>query len=149
MGIEIRHASPEDVDWLVARVEELARFYDTKRSLFKSPEHSKTVMLNIIAEHLVLIAERAGERLGFIAGYIIRHPWNPDLRMLVENFWWTIPEARKSRANVLLLDAFTAWGRRLVDNIVFNMPVHSPVSERAFDRRGYVLKERAYLLEVP
>lgn len=145
--IDVRCARPDDVDWLVTEVEKLAATYGTKRSLFKDEEFSRDFMLNMIKEHVVLIAHRSKDRLGFIAGMISRHPYNPTIKVLWETFWWVEQKHRSSRAKSVLLDEFTRWGRRLCDQIIFNLPDHARVHNSLL-RRGYHLKERSYLLEV-
>lgn len=76
------------------------------------------------------------------------HPYNPAIRVLTETFWWVTPNARGSRAGLMLLDAFTAYGERNADWIVFTLEHHSPVNERTLTKRGFHLHERSYLREV-
>jgi hypothetical protein len=93
------------------------------------------------------IAERDGP-VGFVSGMLAAHPYNPALTVLTEMFWWVAPEARGSRAGLLLLDAFLAYGERNADWIIFTLEHHSPVNERTLTKRGFHLHERSYLYEV-
>lgn len=150
-AITIRHGSPEDVAWLLGQLRAFSAFYGTRLPLFgEDEEHAKTVVGTMIRDHLVLVAvSDDGERQGFISGYVIAHPYNPQIRMLSESFWWVDPKFRGTRAGLLLLANFTEWGKANVDWITCVLEDRSPVNGRSLERRGYRLNERCYLLEVP
>jgi hypothetical protein len=149
MGIRVRGASPEDADWLLGQLKAFARFYGTKKSLFGNEAHARTSLLHKIHNHLVLIAEHDTlGPIGFISGYVLPHPFNPEIRLLSETFWWVDEDHRGGRAGLMLLNAFTEWGKANCDWITFALEHHSPVTEKALTRRGFSLQERSYLMEV-
>jgi hypothetical protein len=105
-------------------------------------------MSAIVREHFVRIAVRGEERLGFIAGYYVRHPFNDNLITLCELFWWVSEQHRGSSAGMRLLDAYIKWGMDNVNWITFALQTHSPVKEEALLRRGFHRHETSYLMEV-
>lgn len=146
--ISVRRAKSEDVGYLVAQLKEFSVFFGTRRPLFPTEEFASVSMLGFIENHLVLIAERGGEQIGFIAGMITPHAFNPEIKVLLEMFWWVNELHRGSRAGLLLLEEFTAWGRANVDWILMGLEAKSPVNEKVLTKRGFKLHERSFLLEV-
>lgn len=159
MRTETRPANERDLDWLMAQLAKFDKASGFKRTFLESKEYARGGMTALINEHVVIVCEsvrRVGptdypefrEPLGFIAGTVAGHPFNPNIRVLTELFWWVVPEHRVTRAGFLLLDEFTRIGRRSCDWIVFNVQRHTPVGRRHFERRGFVQKEYSFLLEV-
>lgn len=167
MTITIRTAREHDMDWLIVQLRAFDKFAGYKRSLIEDEHYARKALKQLIADHVVFIADadpalthatlaelgvcrcaRNPIRLGFIAGYKTPHPFNPRLRVLTENFWWVAPEHRKTRAGLLLLNEFEAYGRRCCDWIVMTLEHHSPISDRHLTKRGFVAREQSYLVEV-
>lgn len=149
MAIAIRPATAGDLDWLVGQLRAFSRFCGTKLPAFGDEAHVRAGLENFIASHLLLIAERdETERLGFLGALGIPHPFNPEIKLLTEMFWWVDEERRGSRAAPMLLDAYVEWGRANADWVTMALEHHSPVSEKHLLKRGFKLRERSYLLEV-
>jgi RimJ/RimL family protein N-acetyltransferase len=148
MEYNVRRAVPGDLGWLMDQLESFNRFFDSRVDLFSDKEHAVTFLSNLIETHLVLISEASGTPTGFIAGYIIPHLFNPKIKVLAEMFWWVDEAHRGGRSGLMLLNAFTAWGKENVDWITMGLESKSPVSDRCLISRGYQLKERSYLMEV-
>jgi len=146
-GVRVRRAALDDLDWLVQELKAFSEFIQTVHQVY-DPEYALAGMRMMCGQHLVLIAEQDGERLGFIAGLVGAHPFNPKLRFLTEVFWWVSAQHRRSRAGLLLLNAFIEEGRRSADLIVMSLETNSGVREETLTRRGFRLKERGYLMEV-
>lgn len=153
MSITVRPAESSDIPWLIEQLRQFAQFFGTKKSLFGNTSHAEATLQRLIESQPFFVADRgdAGEnteRLGFIAGSLFPHPWNPDIRMLTETFWWVAPAARGTKAGLFLLDRFLDVGHEHADWIHFTLEAQSPVNPRTLERRGFALHERAYLLEV-
>src|SRR5690606_3272349 len=119
MSVTVRRAQASDLDWLVSQLRVFAAQYGTAHSLFpEDPDHAQFVLSSLIEHHLFLIAERGSEPLGFVAGLFTTHPFNPSIRMLVEQFWWVAEEHRGTSAGARLLDAFDREGSKRADWIV-------------------------------
>lgn len=150
MSVRIRQADENDIAWLLPQLHEFAAFFGSRRSLFPESDERAAVIVQGMLDHPFFIAESrafAG-RLGFIAGTLTPHPYNPDITVLAETFWWVDPAHRGTRAGALLLKHFEDYGRAHADWIVMTLNVETPVKEETLTRRGYRLKERSYLLEV-
>jgi hypothetical protein len=147
--LRIRGGRVDDVQWLLPQLKAFAQFFGTKKSLYLNDAHSTAVMLDLINRHVLFVAERDdGSPVGFIAGFLGVHPFNPEIKLLTESFWWVDPQFRGSRAAILLLEEFTNWGKANVDWITFALEAKSPVTERCLTRRGFQLQERSFLMEV-
>lgn len=143
----VRDATPDDLEWLIGELRDFAVFMDTRYPLFDEA-YSRRTFPTLFADHVVLIAEREGERQGFVAGLLSPHPFNPALVILQELFWWVAAPHRHSRAGLLLLNALVEVGRAKAQWVLVSVEANSPVREATLLRRGFRLKERSYLLEV-
>ena len=149
MSIVIRRANENDLDWLLSELKAFADFFGTGKILFPSKLTDAEALLKTwIAGQLMFMAERDGERLGFIAGMIHQHVFNPEIRCLTEMFWWVPEKHRGTRAGLMLINEFAKWGKDNVDWVLFTLEDNSPVNEKSLTKRGFKLKEKQYLLEV-
>ena len=142
----VRPGATEDVEWIVEELRQFAAWVERKHLLF-AEAYTREWMPRLIADHFVRVAEVGGERAGVIAALVGAHPINPSLRTLTELFWWVSLDHRASRAGLLLLEAFVEWGRMHADWVLLSLEADSPVKEKTLVRRGFMLKERGYLLE--
>lgn len=148
MPIQVRPATTQDLDWLIGQLKDFAAFYASKRSLFGEESYVRAVITSMIERHLVLVAERGTELLGFIGGIVTPHFMNPDIQVLTETFWWVSPEHRRTRAGLMLLEAFVGYGKANAQWTQMTLEHESPVADRCLTKRGFQLKEHSYLLEV-
>lgn len=145
----VRTAVVNDLDWLVQELKLFSDFYKTKHPLFGHEQFVREGMVTMIEKHLVLIAEKEGVGpIGFIAGLLVPHIFNPLIRCLTEAFWWVKEEFRSSRAGYLLLMEFIEFGKQNADWILCTIEEHSPINQEALTDRGFKLKERNYIMEV-
>jgi RimJ/RimL family protein N-acetyltransferase len=104
---------------------------------------------DMIENHLFLVAENEAGPQGFAGGMVGRHPFNPEIRTLVEYFWWVKLEHRGGRAALKLLNAFLEWGERHVEWITFcTAPRIMNVSPSVLERRGFRHFESAFVKEI-
>lgn len=150
MSYKIRQAVLNDIPFISDELKKFSDCYSTKLPPFKDEETSKKVLENMIENHLFLVAvdESANALVGFIAGFVCDHIYNPDIKTLAEAFWWTQPEHRRSGAGVLLLEEYEAWGKENVDWILMTIEDDTPIDDQVLTHRGYRMKERSYILEV-
>jgi hypothetical protein len=149
VNLLVRPASLDDIDWLLVQLQAFSVFQDTKRELFPTEAFAREALAGMIQNHLMLVADHpAVGPVGFISGYVLPHPYNPSIQMLSETFWWVAEEHRGTRAGLLLLEAFLAWGREHADWITFALEAKSPVSDDVLLKRGFKIQERSFLLEV-
>lgn len=147
--ITIRRGKPEDMDWLIQELKLFSAFYDTKHPLFGHEQFVREGMTSMIEKHLVLIAEKEGiGPVGFIAGLLVPHIFNPLIRCLSETFWWVEEKHRRGRAGFMLLQAFIDFGKQNADWILCTIESNSPVNPNVLLDRGFKLKERNFVMEV-
>lgn len=144
----VDRASEKHMDWLIGQLKAFSAIYASKLPLFGDEDYARNALAVLIKDHLVLVAEKNFEPVGFIAGLVTPHFFNPDIRVLSETFWWVAPEHRRSRAGALLLQKFVQWGEMNADWITCALEAHSPVNPDALLKRGFVLQERSFLMEV-
>jgi len=143
----IRRATHEDVPWLLQELRAFAGWNGLR--LFGDEAHAEALVGQLIETQFVAIATRGDNRLGLIAGVINPHPFNPDLDMATELWWWVTPDARGSSAGARLLDAFDQWADESgADLVSFTLESESPVNPRTLERRGYRLAEYQFVREV-
>jgi len=145
----VRHGEISDIAWLQEQLKLFSEFYDTKTELYDEG-YSEIGIRTIIKDHVLLIAEnKDGERLGFIAGFLTPHSFNPKIIVLSEVFWWVAEKYRgTSRAGLLLLKSFIEIGRERADWITMSLAAKSPVNDRILEKYGFELHERNFLLEM-
>ena len=153
--ISTRQATVADIPWILKQLRDFDHFFGAGRSLFpEDPSHAERIIAGLIANHVFYVAlehaenDVAGFGVGFIAGHLAQHPFNPDITMLTELFWWVEPASRGTRAGSLLLDAYVAAGRTSAHWVLMTLEHDSPVNDRMLLKRGFKPKERSYLLEV-
>lgn len=145
--MELRKAIDSDIDWLVEQAKEFAKFYGSTKLLVDDINFSKEYIAGIIKHHFFKIAEKDGVRLGFIAGLVVPHHFNPKIKMLHELLWWVPEIHRSTKAGSILLDDFIAYGKEHCDWITFTLEDNTPIDDSVLLRRGFRMKEKSYLLE--
>lgn len=135
---------------LLPMLERFGGFYGAKRRLFPDPAYAETFLTEVVTHHPFWVAEHvAGAIVGVIGGALATHPFNPDIVVLTEMFWWVDDTSRGARAGQQLLDTFLAFGRDHADWTVMTKLAHSPINTRCFTKRGGRLHEESWLFETP
>jgi hypothetical protein len=146
--IKVRPATHEDFDWLLVQLRAFNTFFNSRHQLYGEEQYIVSAFTTLMKDHLVLIAESDEHgQMGFIAGLVSPHFFNPNIKSLNELFWWVDEKHRHSRAGLMLLNAYTEWGRKNAQWITMTLEHDSPVADRTLLKRGYLLKERNFLLE--
>lgn len=144
----VRPATAADMPWILEQLVAFDEFFGSSRSFFPSEESAEAKLAFLIEQHVVLVAERAGELQGFIAGLLSGSFYNETVIQLTELFWWVAEAHRGSRAALVLLNAFTAVGTARAHQVIMSLEDTSPVNPETLLRRGYRPKETSFLLEV-
>lgn len=143
----IRRATKDDLDWMLQECMDFAKEYESKHNLCGNLAYAVTFLDNLIKTHLVYISEVDGVRSGFIAGMVAPHHFNPDINMLSELLWWVKKEFRGGLSGSALLDEFVKYGKENCDWITFTIEKKTPISDEPLLKRGFVMTEKAYLME--
>lgn len=147
MSITIRAATIKDYDWVLEQSHKFMDFFGSKFNFVPNGDRALVFFKNLIENHLFLIAEDDGVKTGFIAGLVSPNVFNDEITNLTEILWWVDEDYRLGRSGSMLLDAFVDWGRENCDAINFTLETKSPIKDKTLEKRGFVLKERAFLLE--
>jgi len=150
VGISIRQALLTDVDWLLVELEKFSHFYGSKYRLFSNDEkYNRALITGIVQSHLVLLAEKEDKTpVGFIAGTVAGHIFNPEIKTLSELFWWVQEEYRQGKAGAMLLLAFTEYGKKNCQLITMTIEDKSPINPDSLLRRGFKPKEVSFMMEI-
>jgi hypothetical protein len=131
----------------MCQLERFDRFANHKRSLVEDRGHITHMLVMAIKEHVVLVAEDGVDLLGTIGGIFSGHPYNLNIKVLTETFWWVDPKFRGSKAALMLLNDFERIGRERSDWIVMTTRDNSQVKSKHLLKRGFRACETSYLLE--
>lgn len=143
-----RSANSEDIDWILGELRVFSKFIRTKYELYGDEAYSKKGIQMLIDEHIFLIAERCGERAGFVAGYFTPHLFNPEIKILCELFWYVNTNHRGSGVGRLLMNEYVAFGKKKAQWTTFSINRFTKLNERSLIKRGFSEHERTFLLEV-
>jgi GNAT superfamily N-acetyltransferase len=149
--IKVYRAQFNDIPVILPMLREFAQFAlpSAAISLYPSTDEEAAVILgNFIGHHAFLVAKDGAEIVGFIAGAVSPHIFNPRIRVLTELFWWVDPKHRGTRAGLLLLESLKDWSKHFADVFIMTLESHSPVNPRTLEKRGFRHFETNYILEM-
>ena len=153
--IVVRHATAADLDWLIEQLVAFDRFYGAKHSLVPPDWYARDLISRLVDQGPFYVAVRELERVGFIAGAVHGHLYNPNVRVLTTLFWWVVPEARGSSAGARLFHELRRYARtHSIDQFILTL-------QEAWDRKcatgikpetllqgGFRPQETSYVLEL-
>ena len=149
MGISIRRALPQDIPDLIVELKEFSDFFQSKYPLFGSDEaYNYNILTSLINNHLFFVAVKGDELIGFIAGLVMPHLFNPTIKTLQELFWWVKTAHRNSSAGSRLLKAYLDYGKEHCQWVIMTLEENSPVKKESILSRGFKLKETAFIMEM-
>lgn len=173
MDIDIYHAEHADLDWLVQECEEFSKFTSKdKYEIFPGKELARDGLKKLIDNQVVFMSKALKPefqaifndlainggtfkpkddmwiRTGFMAGMITPHYFNPKITVFTELFWWVPIEYRRGRSGLMLFNMYLEYGKEHADQIIMTLEQESPVNHSFLTKKGFRLKEQAFLLEV-
>lgn len=141
----VRKAVPSDIPWLLTQLREFAAFHPIGPRIMGTDANAEVLLGHLIATQFVAVADAEGTPVGLIAGAVSPHPFNPELRVATELWWFVSPAHRGSRAGLALLDSYEAWAKENADVRGMTLEANSPVNPRVLLKRGYQLAETQYV----
>lgn len=145
----IRDAFVEDIPFIVREGIKFLQLHPA--NLQKDYDLTYLLQLtdNVIANHVVLIAEDKGEQLGMIIGLIVPNTFNPNYVGLQELVWWVKEESRNTTAALKLYKAFESRAKELeVDFISMVSTSHTPTLEKLYKKYNYIPVESVFIKEL-
>ena len=143
--VSVRSATTEDIPYLASECRRFADTLDFKYDYSPSDE-ALPGLLAYWMNHVLIVAELDGNIAGMFGGEYCCHPWNPEMTVLVEHFWWVDPEARSKGVGKALLEEFISRGSHC-HAIKVHLENTSGVPDSFMERFGLRLKERTFIKE--
>lgn len=150
MNYTVRQALQSDISFYSNELKKFSKFYSTEKVCLMSDDEEYVIstLSNFVSDQCCFTCLADDEPCGFIIGVHLKHPFNPKLNILAEQFWWVKEEYRNSRAGKMLLEAFVAAGKATADLITFSLLPQSQVKDEALTKYGFKHTEKAFMLEV-
>lgn len=93
----------------------------------------------------VWVADLDGEIVGAICGIVSRSPFNRDIEMIQELFWYVVPESRGSSVGGELLKAYLDHAEDRKYSVVMTLLDDTPLLEDYLIKRGFRKREINYV----
>lgn len=97
-----------------------------------------------IEQGTAFICKDKGVPVGALGGLIAPNPYNPNLQFLIEMFWYVLPEYRKGRAGLMLLNKFIERSDELNLPATLSLLSTSNINISTLERKGFVLCEKSF-----
>lgn len=147
----VRYATADDVPQLAILAGHFLRESTYAAMLPFDEDGIKLALSNMVANGVVLVAERNGVAVGFLAGIMSAVWFCPSATVATEMAWWVSPDVRGgSPAAVRLVREFERWaGEHNADYVVMSdiVTLDSPAASM-LSRMGYHTVERSHLKEL-
>lgn len=148
MGVVVRTAEEKDIESVLIELKKFSDFFGSKYPVYGPDEtYNRNLILNLLNQHLFLVAEQDGKFAGFICGLVTTHLFNPQIKVLSELFWWVLPEYRETKIGAMLFHEYEKYGAENCQWVIMTIESISPVKPESFLNRGYKLKEQAFVKE--
>lgn len=97
-------------------------------------------------EHIVWIARKKGDPVGWLLARLYPHVWDSRLKVLRNDSLFV--KSPNQKATHLLLKAFIDFGRKNADLVFTSSNKYTNVKESSFVRLGFKKTEELYALEI-
>ncbi len=139
----IRKAAIQDMSWLLDVAIKDMVFNELKIPSYYNRKTIQKIVEKGIKEETFFIAEKDGIPVGAIGGVLTPHPYNEEVLVLSEQFWYVLPEYRNSSAGARLLAAFQEKGKD-ADEVIMSLLIDSPISFESLEKRGFGMVELSF-----
>lgn len=140
----VRPYELEDLPWTVELASYRSIVEEAKRPDLVNKPAWYQVAMKILNEGIGLIGECNGERVGMIGSLLIPHMFNPDIVTSSVVTWYVLPEFRKSRISVMLLNRMEERSKEESDTLTFSLLGDNLIKNGPLEKRGMRLTEVAY-----
>lgn len=131
----------EHFDWFVdvAAVRMLSE--ELKRPDLVNKQALKALSLKTMKDGTSFVVTCYGVPVGALGSFLTPNLYNPDLTILLELFWYVLPEYRATRAGALLFKAFDDKAQSCADESVLSLLPHSEINLSTLAKKGYNMEE--------
>jgi len=102
------------------------------------------LLYNLVTNGVVLLAEQENKIVGGIGGIVSTNPWNQNIKMLCEMFWWVDEDCRGGMLGIKLLKAFE---NSFNGPVVMSTLPQTPIKPDLLLKLGYKAKENVFVKE--
>jgi hypothetical protein len=153
MSVRVEFATLKDFPWILEQLEIQDEWYcdshGSKRRFFVDKEHMSWTLNSLLESGILLIARVGDERVGYIAGWVSPHPYNPEIKVATHASWWVSQDRRHTKAAIQLLLVFKSTAQALgCDKIIISLAPETPIREESMMRWGFIPSDRCYVMEV-
>lgn len=147
--MDIRDATLDDIEWIMPELKRFERAYNPMHRLWPDEAYAIRFLRMLIENHVFKVAENKSGPVGFVAGLLSPHLYNPEVLCLIELFWWVIPEKRGGIAASKLMDSFIEAGRSHKAQLInFSFNDSTKANPKHLMKRGFRLREQTFILEI-
>lgn len=149
MSIVIRPATQHDLASILVELKTAAESYNTHYKMYGSDqEFTKELVSDFIDRGVFYVALDDSQIVGFICGLLSPHIYNPDITCLTQFFWWVDYSFRSQGVGRLLIEQFIEYGNQHADWIIGVTNNLTPIDDKVFTDRGFVMKDKTFVMEV-
>lgn len=143
-SLKVEILSDKDMEWFVEIAATRMLIEELKR-----PEYVDTENLYALASmgamtETAFVVKQRDVPVGALGAIVVPNVYNPKLRNLVEMFWYVLPEYRKGRAGLMLLNAYNVKAAELGHETTLSLLPSSNINEKTLNKKGFRLVEYAY-----
>lgn len=139
--IEVEVLTEKHLHWFVdvAAVRMLSE--ELKRPDLVNKQALQALSEKTIEDGTSFVATCSGVPVGALGSLFTPNLYNPDLTILLELFWYVLPDYRTTRAGALLFKAFDDKAKDCADESVLSLLPHSAVNLSTLAKKGYNMEE--------
>lgn len=142
--ITVEKLQVKDLEWFVEVAATRMLLEELKRPDLLNEDHIYRVSHYGMTSGTCLVAKSDEKPVGAIGAILAPNMFNPDIKTLVEIFWYVLPEHRNTRAGAMLLNAYDDMGREVADEATLSLLDSSEVNRASMGKRGWMVGEVAF-----
>lgn len=132
----------EDITWFVDVAATNMLTEELKRPELLNREHLFALAAKAMNEGTALIAKLGDEPVGAIGALIVPNMFNPNIKTLVEVFWYVLPDYRSTKVGGMLLFALEGLAvETKAEEVTLSLLPTSEVGVENLAKRGFNLEE--------
>lgn len=146
--ITIRNANDKDTEWIIHELRDFSKEFGTKLEPMGNDDYIAKLIKEFTDNHIFLVADGESVGLmGFIAGLVTPHIFNPNIMTICPAVWWVSKCYRNSRAGSMLLKKYIEIGKQKADWVILSYSRSCPIKDSTVKKLGFIETEKSFLME--
>ena len=142
--MEIQLLNKQHLEWFVEEAAVSMLLDEVCRPELVNIPHLYQLADTGIKQQTAWIVLDKGKPVGALGAVLVNNTYNPELKSLVELFWYVEGESRMSRAGFLLFKAFEQKAEESADEAILSLLFSSKVRTETLEKRGFIMEEMAF-----